>query len=92
MGWTENTMEGYAKINTTRNKFESRILCEIQLKKVWERNPMLPQFKGYKGFGPADLRILYEEKILRGGEVMRNQLYQQNCTDGSSFPLSYNLH
>ena len=25
--------------------------------------------KGYKGFGPADLRILHDEKILGGGNA-----------------------
>ena len=32
--------------------------------------------KGYKDLGPADLRILNVENILRGGEIMQNLLYE----------------
>ena len=31
-------------------------------------------FKGYKGFVSADLRVLYDAKILSGGEAMQNLL------------------
>ena len=39
---------------------------------VWE----ITRSKMYKGFGSADLRILYDENILRGGEIMRSRLYK----------------
>ena len=32
--------------------------------------------KGYKGFAPTDLRILYNAKILRRGEIMQNLVMQ----------------
>ena len=32
--------------------------------------------KGYEGFTPADLCILYDAKILRGGEIIQNLLMQ----------------
>ena len=31
--------------------------------------------RGYEGIGPDDLHILYNENILRGGEIIRNIVY-----------------
>ena len=68
-------LEYYAKINTTRNKIETRVLCAMQFKTFCEIIQCCPTSKEYNGRGPADLRILYDAKILKGEKIMRNQLY-----------------
>ena len=75
MGWKEHTLKYYAEIRPTKNKFGTEILCALQFKTVWEIIQCCLTSKRYKGFGPTDLPILYDAKILRGGEVMRILLY-----------------
>ena len=70
-----HTLEYYAEINTTGNKLGTGILCILRLEPLWEIIQCGFTSKGYKGFGPADLRILYDENILRGGKTMRNLTY-----------------
>ena len=74
MGWTENTLEYYAEINPTRIKFGYEILCTLRFKTVWEIIQCSLTSKGYEGFGPADLYIVYDAKILKIEEILRNLL------------------
>ena len=74
MGWMENILEYYAEINPTRNILRTEIICVLRFTMVWETIQCYLTSKGYRGFGPADLRILYDSKILRRGEIMRNLL------------------
>ena len=75
MGWTKHTYECYAEINPTRKKNGTWILCALQFEKVGEIILYCLTCKGYKGFEPVDVCILYDTKILRGGEIMQNLLY-----------------
>ena len=77
MGWTEHTFEYYVKINPTRNKFSTGILCALRFKTVWEILQCYLTFNEIEGFGPAVKLILYDANKLRGGEIMQNLLY--NC-------------
>ena len=74
VGWTENTLEKYAEINRTTNKFSTVILCALRFKLVWEFIQCCLTSHGYKWFRPADLRILYDAKTLGGEEIKRNLL------------------
>ena len=49
--------------------------------------------KGYKGFAPADLRMFYDAKIFRGGEIMQILLMQWYVmTFTWNFYNSYVIH
>ena len=74
MGRTERTLENYAEKNPTRYKIGNVILCALGLKTTWETIHYCLTSKGYKGFVPVYLSILYDAKILRGWEIMRNLL------------------
>ena len=49
------------------------ILCILRFQTVWEIIQCWLTSKGYKGFTPSDLRVLYDENTLKG-ENMRTLL------------------
>ena len=65
MCWIEHTLEYYAEINTTKNKFGIGISCALRFKSVLEIIHCCLTSKGYNGYGPEDLTFLYDAKILR---------------------------
>ena len=83
MGWTEHTLENCSEIYPTRNIIGTGILCALRFETDWEFIQCWLASKRYKGFGPADMRILYESNILGGGESMRNLLYHKLGSDHS---------
>ena len=72
--WIEHTLNFYADINPTIKKFGHGMLCALRFETVGDYRCCLTS-KGYKGPGPAVLRILYDTKNLSGEEIMRNVLY-----------------
>ena len=67
----------YTEINTAGNKYGTGIQCALKFKTVGETIQWCLTSKIYKRSEPADLRILYVEKILRGEEIMRILLYHK---------------
>ena len=63
---TDHTLEYYAEMSTTDNKFGNGILCILHFK--LELDYIKLTTKGHKGFGPADFTMLYDENALRSGE------------------------
>ena len=61
LGWTDHTLRYYVEINTTGNKFRTRILCALELKSIWETSQC---YLASKRWEVTDLRILYVLNIL----------------------------
>ena len=92
MDWQEHAMDYYAEINPTNKQFETGILCALRFRTLWEIIQCYPTFMEYKGFGPTDLRILYDAKVLGGWEDSRNVLYHlENCHKVFFVPLSLHV-
>ena len=63
------------EINPTRNEIGTGLLSALQFKTVWVFIQCCLTSMGYKGFGFADLRYLYNTKIFKGGEIVQNLLF-----------------
>ena len=63
------------KSTLSEKKIRTGKICALRLETNWEIIQCCLTFKGYKEFGPADLRILYDAIISRGGEIKQNVLY-----------------
>ena len=61
-------MDCHVETNTSKNKFGTGILRMLRFKTVSEIIQCCLSSNGYEGFGHANLRILYDENTLRGGE------------------------
>ena len=51
--------------STLPEKNGTGILCILQFKTVWKIIQCCLTSKGHNGFGPGDLRIFYDENILK---------------------------
>ena len=68
---TGRTRGCYPEIDTTRNKYGTGLICMLRFETAdnFIQNCLI--FKGYKGFGFSDLRVLHNETNLKRGKVMR---------------------
>ena len=87
MCWTDHTWDIMQKLTLPE------INLEPEFKRVWEIIHNCFTAKKYKRFGPADLRILYNENVLGGGKIIRSLLYYEiENTKSSNVLLRFSIH
>ena len=74
------TLEYYAEIDPTRNKFGTGYYAHCDLKRSEKLSNAASLLRnGYKGIRLADLRILYDAIVLRGGNFFVYKIVGYNA-------------